>query len=137
MLQVQAQHLWVPCLPRLLCPHFLSSILAPQQPASGPACCSSINHHREGATSAQPTSSLALNCRPTASLPTKVVKRILDLEFVKISEITINDNLPQRPGHLPAPARLPIVWAEQNYTRVNDGCRMTASSVGKHWHGRI
>ena len=45
---------------------------------------------------------------PAASLPPKVVKKILDLEFVEISELTIDDSLPQVPGRAPPPARLPI-----------------------------
>ena len=45
---------------------------------------------------------------PAASLSTKVVKKILDLEFVEMSEITIDDVLPAVPGRPPPPARLPI-----------------------------
>ena len=55
---------------------------------------------------------------PAASLPPKVVKKILDLEFVEISEISIIDDvLAQTPGRPPAPARPPITdisqWVER------------------------
>ena len=45
---------------------------------------------------------------PAASLSPKVVKRILELEFVEMSEMMVDDNTPQTPGRPPAPARLPI-----------------------------
>ena len=54
---------------------------------------------------------------PAASLSPKVVKRILELEFVEMSEMTVDDNTPQTPGRPPAPARLPITdisqWLER------------------------
>ena len=54
---------------------------------------------------------------PAASLPPKLVKKILDLDFVEMSEITTDDNLPNTPGRPPAPARLPITdisqWVER------------------------
>ena len=45
---------------------------------------------------------------PAASLSPKVVKRILELEFVEMSEMMVDNDTPQTPGHPPAPARLPI-----------------------------
>ena len=40
-----------------------------------------------------------------ASLPHKVVKKILDLEFVEMSELSIiDDELGQTPGHPPDPS---------------------------------
>lgn len=47
----------------------------------------------------------------------KVVKRILDLEFVEISEIAVDSDVPQVPGRPPPPARPPITeitqWVER------------------------
>ena len=54
---------------------------------------------------------------PAASLGPKVVKRILDLEFVEMAEVTVDDISPQAPGRPPPPARLPITdisqWLER------------------------
>ena len=45
------------------------------------------------------------------------MKRILDVEFVEMSEVTIDDVLPAVPGHPLPPARLPItdisLWVER------------------------
>ena len=53
---------------------------------------------------------------PAASLPAKVAKRILDLEFVEMAEVTVDDDL-QGSGRQPAPARLPVTdisqWLER------------------------
>ena len=56
------------------------------------------------------TNSLLANgpFNPAASLPQKVVKKILELEFVEMSEISVNDEPPQAPGRPPAPARPPV-----------------------------
>ena len=52
-----------------------------------------------------------------ASLPPKVVKKILDLELVEMSELTIDDPPSQVPGRAPPPACLQITnifhWMEQ------------------------
>ena len=45
---------------------------------------------------------------PAASLPTKVVKRILELEFVEMAELSIEDDPPPTANRLPTPARPPI-----------------------------
>ena len=54
---------------------------------------------------------------PAASLPTKLVKRILELDFVEMSEITGDLEPTQVPGRPPPPARLPItdisIWVER------------------------
>ena len=54
---------------------------------------------------------------PAASLPPKIVKKLLELEFVEMSELTINDTTPQVPGRAPPPARPPITnvshWVER------------------------
>ena len=42
---------------------------------------------------------------PAASLPPKVVKKILELEFVEMAEISIGNDPPQAPGRPSAPAR--------------------------------
>ena len=51
-----------------------------------------------------------------AFLPTKLVKKILDLEFVEMADIT-TDELPPEPGRPSAPARFPITnisqWVER------------------------
>ena len=49
---------------------------------------------------------------PMASLPTKLVKRILNLDFVDISEVTVDGDTPQAAGR-PPPARLPITSISQ------------------------
>ena len=70
----------------------------------------------------QPRTSLTqqgLNSRgpfnPAASLSTRVVKRILELEFVDMAEVTVDDKIPT--GWSQAPPRLPITdisqWVER------------------------
>ena len=53
---------------------------------------------------------------PVASLPTKLVKQILNLEFVDMSEVTVDVDTPQAVGR-PHPARLPVTsilqWLER------------------------
>ena len=52
-----------------------------------------------------------------ALLPTKLVKKTLDLEFVEMSDITLDDIPTPGPGQLPLPARPPIqditTWVEK------------------------
>ena len=50
---------------------------------------------------------------PPALLPPKVAKRILDLEFVEMSEVTVDNDFPQTPGCPLAPARLPFTDISQ------------------------
>ena len=51
---------------------------------------------------------------PAASVAMKVVKRILDLEFVEISEVTCIADNPQIPGRPPPPVRPAITeWVER------------------------
>ena len=54
---------------------------------------------------------------PAAVLPPKVAKKILDLEYVEMSEISLDDAPPHTPGQPPLPARPPIqnisVWVER------------------------
>ena len=56
---------------------------------------------------------------PTASLPAKVVKRILNLEYVEMSEITLDD-VPLQSSNRSGPPRLPITdisqWIERYST---------------------
>ena len=65
----------------------------------------------------QPSLSQPGTYHPAATLPPKVVKRILDLEFVEMSEISIDDIPTHTPGHPPLPARPPILdvsmWTEK------------------------
>ena len=53
---------------------------------------------------------------PAAALPTRVVKRILELEFVELAELSTDNDLPQTPG-CPVPARLLVTnisqWVEK------------------------
>ncbi len=64
-----------------------------------------------------PASATPGSTNPAASLSTKVVKRILDLEFVEMSKVTVDADLPQGPDHLPAPVRHPVTdisqWLER------------------------
>ena len=54
---------------------------------------------------------------PTVALPSKTVKKILDLEFLEMAEVTLAPELEQIPGRPPAPGRLPITdisqWLER------------------------
>ena len=54
---------------------------------------------------------------PAATLPPMVVKKTLDLKFVEMSEIMMEDNLSNPPSHPLPPAHLPITnisqWAER------------------------
>ena len=70
-------------------------------------------------TSAEPIQPLSA-CgpfNPTAALPSKTVKKILDLEFLEMAEVTLAPELEQIPGRPPAPGRLPITdisqWLER------------------------
>ena len=64
-----------------------------------------------------PTLSAPGPFNPAAAVPVKVVKRILDLEFVEIAEISVEVDTPQVPGRPPPPARPPITdisqWVER------------------------
>ena len=54
---------------------------------------------------------------PAASLPIKTVKKILDLEFLEMAEVTMDPEPAMGPGKLPPPGRLPITdisqWLER------------------------
>ena len=54
---------------------------------------------------------------PFSSLMAKLVKRILELEFVEMSDITTDVELPKTPGHPATSAQLPVmgisVWVEK------------------------
>ena len=54
---------------------------------------------------------------PAASLPAKIVKQILDLEFVEMSEVGVDVEPPSTPSRMPAPSRFPVsdisVWIER------------------------
>jgi hypothetical protein len=54
---------------------------------------------------------------PAVALPPKVAKRILDLEYVEMSEISIDDHLPHTPGQPPLPACHPVqnisIWIKK------------------------
>ena len=54
---------------------------------------------------------------PAAVLPPKVAKRILDLEFVEMSDIALDDLPVTGPGQPPLPARPPVqnisIWVEK------------------------
>ena len=50
---------------------------------------------------------------PAAALSMKAVKRTLDLEFVEMAEVAIDDIRPAVPGRPPPPAQLPIMEISQ------------------------
>ena len=54
---------------------------------------------------------------PVAVLPSKLAKRILELDFIEISEISLDDPPSQAPDQPPPPARAPVqdisVWMEK------------------------
>ena len=69
-------------------------------------------------TLARPNPSLALTgpFNPAVSLSTKVTKKILDLEFMEMAEVTLDHTPDQVPGCPPHPGRPPIMdisqWVE-------------------------
>ena len=69
-----------------------------------------------GATKLHPPPNL-LHSGPAVVLPPKVAKLILDLDFVEMSEISLDDPPPPTPGQPPPPAHPPIqnisVWVEK------------------------
>ena len=82
------------------------------------AAASAANQHNITPKPAAPRPSHSLHTagtyNPAASLPPKVVKKILDLEFVEMSDISIiDDELSQTPSRPPAPARPPITEISQ------------------------
>ena len=82
------------------------------------AAASAANQHNITPKPAAPHPSHSLHTagtyNPAASLSPKVVKKILDLEFVEMSEISIIDNeLSQTPSHPPVPALPPITEISQ------------------------
>ena len=78
------------------------------------------NPHTTG-TKTDPAATVQLHAKgpynPAALLPTKVAKKVLELEFVEMTEITLNDPPAPSAGHPPLPARPPIhnisVWIEK------------------------
>ena len=78
-----------------------------------------LAHPGGGVTLATPNPSLALTgpFNPAASLSTKVTKKILDLEFVEMAEVTLDHTPDQVPGRPPHPGRPPIMdisqWVER------------------------
>ncbi len=60
---------------------------------------------------------------PTAALPAKVVKKILDLEFVEMAEVSLDVEPEQVPGRPPPPGRLPVTDISQWLERYS-----------RHWH---
>ena len=68
---------------------------------------SSLSNHSTARVSTLPSVSSFAPFNPAASLPAKLVKRILDLEFVEMSDITTDVELPQTPGLPTTSGRLP------------------------------
>ena len=54
---------------------------------------------------------------PAAAIPARIVKRILELDFIEMSEITMDDDLPQQIPGCSVLARLPVTdicqWVER------------------------
>ena len=94
-------------------PHLLASVASSAHAGSGPL------PYSEPQSRAVPGPALASRgpYNPAAILPTKVAKRILDLDFVEMSEIVLDDPPVQVPGQPPLPARPPVqdisVWVEK------------------------
>ena len=72
--------------------------------------------HREQGCSGSHTAGTRAN-NPAAAIPSRVVKKILDLEFVDMAEVTAHEEPPQSPGHAPLPAGPPVTdiskWLER------------------------
>ena len=81
------------------------------------AAASSLSNHSTARVSTLPSGSSFAPFNPAASLPAKLVKRILDLEFVEMSDITTDVELPQTPGRPTTSGRLPVtdisIWVEK------------------------
>ena len=64
----------------------------------------SVMDSKDTNTQAHKASSTSLHdpgpYNPTVAIPFKVVKKILDLEFVEMAEITLDDDVPSTPGRL-------------------------------------
>lgn len=71
---------------------------------------------------------------PAATLSPKVVKKILDLEFVEMAEISMDGDTPQAPGR---PSRLPITdisqWVERYATMAAILCTRFPSKAPELW----
>ena len=93
--------------------HLLASVVSSAHAGSGPL------PYSEPQSKAVPGPALASRgpYNPAAVLLTKVAKRILDLDFVEMSEIALDDPPVQVPGQPPLPARPPVqdisVWVEK------------------------
>ena len=81
------------------------------------AAASSLSNHSTARVSTLPSVSSFSPFNPAASLPAKLVKRILDLEFVEMSDIMTDVELPQTPGRPTTSGRLPVtdisIWVEK------------------------
>ena len=88
-----------------------------QQPPTGTASAASAVGSPPGTTTMPAAITQPGSFNPAATLPPKVVKRILNLEFVEMAEVSIDEDTPQLPGRLPAHGRLPITdisrWLER------------------------
>jgi hypothetical protein len=72
---------------------------------------------------------------PAIALSAKIAKKILDLEFVEMSEVTVGDVLPAVPGRPPPPALLPISdmsqWVERYSLMAAILCSKYPEKAGK------
>ena len=72
---------------------------------------------------------------PAAALSAKVVKKIMDLDFIEMSEVTIDDAPPQVLGRPPPPTRLPITdisqWLERYSLMVAVLCTKFPDKAGE------
>ena len=108
----------------------------------------SIGSHQEHPppSTSNPTQAISVPgpFNSTAALPSKLAKCVLNLEFIEISDITMDDPPPSEPGRPPAPAHPPITnisqWVERFSlmatvicTRFPDRASGLQSS---HWEGR-
>ena len=78
--------------------------------ASIPPYCSHSASTQSGSGSISPHPQQQVPCWTrglSTSLPAKVVKRILDLDFVEMAELTIEEDPPPSANRLPTPARPP------------------------------
>ena len=84
---------------------------SPAQPAESTRCSS--------AQSIDSTRSLSIPgpFNPAASLPNKLIKKILDLEYVDMSEMTLDAEPEQVPGRPPTPGRPPVTNISQRVER--------------------
>ena len=94
----------------------LASVAADTLPTTG-AVGNTAGHSTATGTAAAPSLLTPGPYNPAASIPARVVRKILDLEFVDMSEVSAYEEPIQTPGRAPLPAEPPVTdisrWLER------------------------